>query len=652
MEIVGYHSRIKITQVLPCVNDDITIDPEIKCNKLMRTSWLYDPFGDNLTYGVEFNVNKGFSWDFFIYTKTAEMAEELGEALLMNLQEKYKGLDGKVSVYPLYSKYLEVDRRLYEIILPSLPPIKLQFLRKIINYYKTPQRKIDANIFILWKRDDLRLNPDPFNYMLRIFISLNPNQNYSMNFDKQESSINAVLRYFISDMSIPPYIKAEYKSLSPINWIALLTCNVFPKRSDYELGGGKNVPVEFLPNYIRPNKIDFDIPHEMPLLNPPILENRNSNNMPISKNDPNFIYIGKKMKDGVLSTDLGLIEIDGLTTHLNIFGKTGTGKSTLIKMILNDLHNKRPDVGILILNLAKPYLEDDYPMAHVYKFPSEKFRVPYIILFDRAMISIKETSNVFAACLGLKHMGPGIFSETFQICYSEHKRFPKEVREFFSCVDECMKAKAWEPEYKQHIRTAFQRRISEMFYRPDLEATLNLFEGESSSIPEWFIKWKEGETVLLDLTKCLEDEQHLIGMLILNMIEVLIPIDKEKTNKLKHLIAMDEAHRILGKSNDKHPESPEFIMKNRTNAHFSRNFNEWRAKGIGIITADQHPHLLLDVAIDSARNKILFQLGYPANQIFTGNMREREMLLTLWERYALVITNAERYLMKTADDNI
>ena len=53
-----------------------------------------------------------------------------------------------------------------------------------------------------------------------------------------------------------------------------------------------------------------------------------------------------------------------------------------------------------------------------------------------------------------------------------------------------------------------------------------------------------------------------------------------------------------------------------------------------------------------ARNKILFQLGYPGNQIFTGNMREREMLLTLWERYALVITNAERYLMKTADDNI
>jgi len=649
MEIVGYQSKINITQVLPCVNDEITRDPEIRHNRLISTSWLYDPFGANLTYGTEFKVGRCFSWQFFIFAKTAELAEELGGALLLNLQEKYKGLDGQMSVYPLYLEFLEFDRRLYEIIIPSNPPMKIQFLRKIINYFKTPQRKIDANLFILWRRDDSSFNADPFKYMLRIFISLNPNPNYSINFDEQKTLIKAVLRYFISDISIPPYRKAEYNQVPPTYWKRVLTCNVFPKKPE---NSHHQIPRELLPNFIKPNMIDFDIPHGMPLLNPPILENRNSINLPISKNDPNFIYIGKKMKDGVLSTDLGLIEIDGLTTHLNIFGKTGTGKSTLIKMILNDLHNKRPDVGILILNLAKPYLEDDYPMAHVYKFPSEKFRVPYIIPFDRAMISIKETSNVFAACLGLKHLGPGIFSETFQICYSEHKKFPKKVKVFFSCVDEYMKAKSWEPEYKQHILTAFKRRISEMFYRPDLEATLNLLEGESNGIPEWFIKWKEGETVLLDLTKCLEDEQHLLGMLILNMIEILISIDKEKSNKLKHLIAMDEAHRFVGKSKDRHPESPEFIMKNRTNSHFSRNFNEWRAKGIGIIFADQHPHLLLDVAIDSARNKILFQLGYPANQIFTGNMKEREMLLTLRERYALVITNAERYLMKTADDNI
>jgi len=647
MEIVGYQSKITITQVLPCVNEDITRNHEIALKRLIDTSWLYDPFGVNLTYGVEFKVGRCFSWEFFLFAETIEMAEELGGALLYNLQEKYKGLDGHVSVYPLYSEFLEIDRRLYELILPSNPPVKLHLLRKIINYYKTPQRKLDANLFILWKRDNLHVNPDPLKFMFRTFVTLNPNSDFPMGLREKELKINAVLRYFVSDISIPPYQKAEHTQLSPEYWKKVLTSDVFPERPEYG-----QLPVELMPKFINPNMIDFEIPHEMPLLKPSILENRNTVNLAISKNDPNYVYIGDKMNKGVLSTEIGLIEIDSLTTHLNIFGKTGTGKSTLIKMMLHEIHSKRPDIGFLILNFAKPYLEDDYPMAHVYKFPSEKFRVPYITPSDRTMISIKETSNVFAACLGLKHLGPGIFSETLRHCYSKYNKFPEDIKEFFGCVDENMKAKSWEPEYKQHVRATFKRRINELFYRHDLKATLNLLDGEWNNIPEWFKKWKEGGTVLLDLTKCLEEEQHLIGMLILNMIDILIPIDKEKSNRLKYLLMLDEAHRLVGKPSDGHPESPEFIMKNRTNSFFTRITNECRAKGVGIITADQHPHLLLAIAIDSARKKILFQLGYPSNLIFTGTMSEREMLLTLQERYALVITNAERYLMRTADDEI
>ena len=86
--------------------------------------------------------------------ESAGEAKELGYALLLSLQERYKGLDGQVSVFPLYSKYLEIERPLYEIIIPTNSSKKLQFLRKVINYYKAPRRKMDMNMFILWKRDD------------------------------------------------------------------------------------------------------------------------------------------------------------------------------------------------------------------------------------------------------------------------------------------------------------------------------------------------------------------------------------------------------------------------------------------------------------------------------------------------------------------
>jgi hypothetical protein len=647
MEIVGYQAKINITQVLPCVEEKIIGNQEFALKRLINASWLYDPFGDNLIYGVEFGIGKYFSWEFYLFAETVEMAEELGGALLYNLQERYRGLDGQMSLYPLYSEFLDIKRSLYELILPSNPPLKLHFLRKIINYYKTPQRKMDATVFIVWKRDDLHASPDPLKFMLRTFVTLNPNPDFSMDLEERELKTNAVLRYFVSDMSIPPYQKAKHDLVPPIFWRNVLTTDVFPKKPEYG-----QLPREFMPNYIKPHLIDFDIPPEMPLSKPPILENRNTVNLAIDFNDPNYVYIGTKMNKGVLSTESGLIAIDSLTTHLNIFGKTGTGKSTLIKILLHQMHKKRPDIGILILNFAKPYLEDDYPMAHVYKFPSEKFKVPYITPFDRIMISIKESSNVFAACLGLKHLGPGIFSETLQHCYSKFNKFPADIKEFFNCVDDNMKTKSWEPEFKQHVRATFKRRINELFYRKDLEATLNLFDGAWKNIPEWFKKWKEGGTVLIDLTKCLEEEQHLIGMLILTMIENLIPIDKEKSNRLKYLLMLNEAHRILGKPSDGHPESPEFIMKDKTNSIYKRITQESRAKGLGIITADQHAHLLHSIAIDSARTKILFQLGYPSNQIFTGIMNEREMLLTLQERYALVITNTERYLLRTVDDKI
>lgn len=645
MEIIGYRSKINITQVLPCAREDLTRFYENEVKKIIDKSWLYDPFGDNLTYGVEFKLGRCFSWEFFLFAETFDMAEELGVALLYNLQEKYKGLDGHVSVDTLYLEFLDINRRLYELILPSNPPVKLHLLRKIINYYKTPQRKLDANLFILWKRDNLHMSPDPLKFMISTFISLNSNSDISMDIKKQKLKANAVLRYFVSDMSIPPYQKVTHVERSPVYWRRILTSDVFPEKPDYG-----HLPVELMPRFIKPNMIDFDIPHEMPLAKPPILENRNTVNLALSKNDPNYVYIGDKMNKGVLSTESGLFEINSLTTHLNIFGKTGTGKSTLIKMILYQIHLKRPDIGVLILNFAKPYLEDDYPMAKVYKFPSEKFRMPYITPSERTMISIKKTSNVFAACLGLKHIGPSIFSETLRTCYSKFRKFPNDIRKFFGCVDDNMKAKLWEAEYKQHVRTTFKRRINELFYREDLMATLNLLDGEWINIPEWFKNWMEGETVLLDLTKCLEEEQHLLGMLVLNMIDVLIPIDRENSNKLKYLLMIDEAHRLVGKPSDRHPESPEFIMKNKTNSFFRRITNECRSKGLGIIIADQNPHLLLALAIDSARKKILFQLGYPSNQIFTGTMNEREMLLTLQGRYALVMTNTERYLMRTAED--
>ena len=646
MEIVGYQSRIRITQALPYIEKKLIVDPKSKFNHLLNSSWLFDPFGDNTTYGAEFKINESFSWDFFLCTKTILKAKELGVALLMSLQEKFKGLDGSIDTFPLYLKYLEIERQLFEIKIPSNPIIKLHFLRKLLNYYKTPHRKIDLNMFILWKRDDL-LKPVLLDrYMLKIFVSLKPRKDYSEEIEDKDPRYRAVLKYLVSDMSIPPYVKVDFELLSPKKWKDILICDVFPTRSKFGLGLHSSVPRELLPNYIKPEMIDCTIPYDLPLLKPPTLTNRNLINLPILKDDPHYLILGNKLIDGVLSNEKVAIEIDSLNTHLNIFGKSGTGKSTLMKIIIKELNYKRPDVGILLINLVKPDLELEFPMMSSYKFPSEKFKVPYIITGKRIKKSISGNSNVLAACLGLKYVGPVIISETLQRCYAEFGEFPLRITEFFNCVENNIRAKPYDPDTQKTILTAFKHRIDELFTNTELEKTLR-FKWE---IPEWFSRWRNGDKIMIDLIDCDDKEQHLLTMLIFQMIETLTPFDY--SNKLRHLVSVDEAHRVIGKSRDNDPESAEFIMKNRINAIFSKTIEECRSKGLGILIAEQKPYLLLDSAIDSAAIKILFSLGYPSNELFTGNVKEREMLLNLSPRYALVIngTNSERYLCRTADD--
>ncbi|MFX1294624.1 MAG: hypothetical protein ACFFD2_07200 [Promethearchaeota archaeon] len=657
MEIIGYQSRVYIIQALPCGGDNVLIDDKAKHKHLINTSWLFDPFREGLTYGVEFGINKSFSWTFFMFSKFKAKAEELGEALLLYLREKYKGLDGYITIDPLLSNYLEIERPLYEINFQLSPPdsIKFQFLRKIINYYNTPHRKFDINIFVLWRKDDLSYNPSPFKYMVKFFISLNPNQETFKKSNNYEASLKAVLKYFITDMSIPPYMKVDYELSSPNIWKDVLMCKVFPNKNElverFNIGPGQNVPNEILREirFFKQENFDFDLPQNMPLPKPPILENRNVVNLPVSKDDPNYIYFGNKMIDGILGNKPALIEIDALSGHMNIFGKTRTGKSTLIKILIYQVIFKRPEVGILIINLVKPNLEHDFPMAKVYKFPSEMFKVPYIIYGDRVKKSITGTSKAFAACLGLKYVGPVIISETLQRCYQDFKEFPSEVNKFFDCVENNMKAQPWGPETQQTILTAFRRRVGELFKNPEIRDTLRLNNEISNNIPEWFTKWKAGELVILDLTKCDDKEQHLLTMFILQMVETLISFENN-SNKLRYIINIDEAHRILGKSRDTDPESVEFIMKNNINNSFSNTIEECGGKGLGFINSEQRPYQLLDSAIDSARTKVLFRLGYPSNEIFTGNIKEREMLLSLPNRYALVINENERYLCKTAED--
>lgn len=645
MEIEGYQAKIKITTAFP-VDEKYGPFPESQVQQkiLIDQSWMCNPFGDQTTYGVEFLLNRGFSWTFLLFEESELAANEMGGALLFNLKEKFLGLNGKIEIIPLYSSFLDIERPIYEIFFPYKVITKIFILRKILNLHKSRPEGVNLNVYIFWQKDNLNLKALPDEFMIKIFVNLRFYGPLSTDLNAQENTRKAILKYLTTDIGNAIGKKIKYEKPNSDSWRKILTCNPFYYNFD-------NSPLIAIPEKLRPGfvssaNIDLTIPRNFPLLKPPILKNYNDKCLPISEFDENYLYIGKKIIDGIYSNMKALIKMDSLSQHLFIFGHTGTGKSTLLKKIVNEIHTKKPDVGILILNLAKPDQEFFFPMAKVIKFPSKEARFPYFSKGERIKKAIKETSNYIAACLGLKYVGPVIISETLQRCYKEFNDVPKSILELFEHVKKNLKAKPYAPEFQNNILMAFEHRVNELLNNPEIEEALQLYANEHE-LPEWFKIWRNGGVIFLDLVQLDEKECYLITMAIFQMIQNLTPYDE--ANELKHIIAIDEAHRIAAQSKDRDPDSVEFIMKSRSESYFSKLIEEYRSRGTGIIISDTIPRRLYESAQDSAGNKIIFRLPAYNNDIFTNDIEEQQLLLNLEDYDALVLndTEAQRYLIKT-----
>ncbi|NVM54283.1 MAG: hypothetical protein HWN66_11330, partial [Candidatus Helarchaeota archaeon] len=73
MEILFWKPTVEITQIPNDLN-------KIYAN---GTSWLANPFGDQRVYGTKFSIGtKGFSWKFYMNSKTKEGARRAGYTLL------------------------------------------------------------------------------------------------------------------------------------------------------------------------------------------------------------------------------------------------------------------------------------------------------------------------------------------------------------------------------------------------------------------------------------------------------------------------------------------------------------------------------------------------------------------------------------------
>lgn len=630
-------------------------------------SWLFDPFQDGNVYGVEFTLKEDFSWTFLLKENSKKNALINGYFLLSALQEKFHGIQGIVQTRAIRNDDYNRTSNFYELVLP-VPQIKrtIPLFNRIINlFYLNSNHMI--KIYIFWEKDDsiMMENIDMAkqaiidDFKIKIYITAEE-RNFSQMNSRVKGENNFELLGKLKSLTSEIFNRsgewAQLKKVPENTWRDILSFNVFWRNLNQTTGRWykkirDQIPKEKMPGFITPEIIDFTIPKNLPLQQPFILKNENVKYLPISPKNPEFIWFGKILTQGILTGHDAFFNKDSFAFSCVIFGKSGTGKTYLLRKIIDEFQMKAPDVGILVLNYAKQYQDKGYTMDEVILFGTPEFKVPYFISGTRVKKSIKETSDYIAANLGMKNVVPKIISRALQLHYRRHHIIPDSLLEVFQIVKKYMRLNTYADELQTNLRRAIDNRVFQILDDKTFKKSLELEKDANGRqvIPDWYIKWRSGEKIFLDMTACEEDEKHFLTNAIFQMISTLTP-DVEK-ERLKHLIVIDEAHQILEKALTTDPDDEEFVMKAQLKKNFTRLLREFRSKGLGMIIADNRPSVLFESVPDSASLKVLFRLAYPCNEIFTNDSEEKEMLLQLENRQALVMngTTGNKYLIKTLD---
>jgi len=661
VDIEKWQARVNITQIPARLKDVYLKNPQSKEEEEFENSWLCNPFNNNTVYGTEFSINSGFSWFFFIPAKNPSKAFFKGNFLLNYLKGKFPGLDGRVEVLPLYSDIINFKRNLFELVLPRPRESyfrRIKLLKTFINLYYFRMNKKPVSMYILWQKDDSITSIDAATtkktsniFKIRIFFSADIKTEAIGEMRDDELELYSHLKCLTAEIQNQQDECAELIKIPGNMWKNMLEGNIFWENVRNTLTGPflerkyHEIPYEFRPGFLSPNVTDFTILKNIPLPKSFHIENENIH----FADNEHQIHFGKYVRDGVLTNVDTYLPIDNFAQSTLIVGQQGTGKTYLINQLLKEFKDKAPDVGILVLSLAKGNQEQLYPVDTIIKFGTPAFKVPYFVEGhpDHAEKSLQETASYLIASLGLKNVVEKNMLTVMRSCHY-NQGLPTSLKILFNNLSEYFKKREYHEKFQQNILRALNNRITSLLDDPILEKTIQL----TPDIPEWYQDWLNGKNVFLDLSMCNVYVKRLLANAIFQMTRALIPDIEIGT--LQHIILLDEAHQILEKILSNNPDDDDYISKEQLEKIFTNLLRVFRSKGLAFIISDQIPHRLFESATTLPSLKILFRLGYPDNIIFSNDNNELNLLSSLEKRIALMVNGntGEKYAFKTLNQNL
>lgn len=343
----------------------------------------------------------------------------------------------------------------------------------------------------------------------------------------------------------------------------------------------------------------------------------NSGNVPLGK-----IYHMHKAETGDVK-----LNANSLTSHTFITGSTGSGKSTTIYKLLDELSNTfvgdtDKNIKFMVIEPAKG--EYKHALAKNEKFDVRVYGTnPNItkllrlnpFKFPSHRIHIYEhldrLTEIFNVCWPMYAAMPAVLKAAMENAYRsagwnlvESKNKHGDVFPSFADVaievEKYINRSEYSDENKSNYKGSLLTRLE------SLTNGINsmLFTADDVEDRELF-----DENVIVDLSRVgsTETKALIMGILILKLQEYRISYSDANNSELRHVTVLEEAHNLLKRtSTEQNSETANLLGKSVE--MLANSIAEMRTYGEGFIIADQSPGLLDMSVIRNTNTKIIMRL--------------------------------------------
>ncbi|WP_169823115.1 ATP-binding protein [Anaerobacillus alkalilacustris] len=362
---------------------------------------------------------------------------------------------------------------------------------------------------------------------------------------------------------------------------------------------------------------------------------RFSQNLTEKKGIPlGHLYDGEKK-----TTTLFHLDKNKLVKHVLVAGITGSGKTNTLFNLLRNVN-----VPFLIIEPAKKEyraLQNIIPNLRVYTMGNESvspLRInPFYfpdhvniqqhidhlkVIFNASFTMYASMPNILEQCINNIYMKKGwSLTTSTNIYQSDHVNYEKyfpTIEDLYYEIDDYTKELGYAQEQMHNIRAALLTRIKSL-----MTGGKGFMLNTSETMD---IKTILQYPTVLELDAVADDDEKslIIGLISIFIYEYLKANETEFTGVLKHLLVLEEAHRIFANVNQ-HGSQEHVNIKGKAVESLSNILSEIRAYGEGMIIVDQVPTKLAPDVLKNTNTKIIHRIvskddaEYVANSLALPN---------------------------------